>query len=52
VGGRDDLAKEYLDLGYETYKEWMANRRNPDIDDNPEEWLKTMVCHEGRLSSG
>ncbi|MBW8309453.1 MAG: hypothetical protein K0M45_07460 [Candidatus Paracaedibacteraceae bacterium] len=41
-GGRDDLAQKYLDWGYETYKDWMANRRNPEIDDNPEEWLKTM----------
>ncbi len=41
-GGRNDLAQKYLDWGYETYKGWMANRRNLEIDDNPDEWLKTM----------
>lgn len=40
--GREDIAKQALEWGYQTYQEWMANRRDQSINDNPDEWLRHM----------
>lgn len=40
--GREDLAKQALDWGYEAYKTWCENRRNKETDDDPNAWLTMM----------